>query len=143
MDVPVQCGAQGLSVGEVLRLLWWAEGEQGACGADELLRAAPCTVPPMYRITGVTTHNALSTLNAERSYTIKTDRTGFVFVLDSRSGWQGRGAARQEGIVVVHAPREPNHARWARERSSSQSRFGVSHQGAAVVSSYRPAALIV
>ena len=71
----------------------------------------------MYRITGVTTHNALSTLNAERSYTIKTDRTGFVFVLDSRSGWQGRGAARQEGIVV-HAPREPNRARLPREREA-------------------------
>ena len=50
----------------------------------------------------------------------KTDRIampGFVFVLDSRSGWQGRGAARQEGIVV-HAPREPNRARLPREREA-------------------------
>ena len=72
----------------------------------------------MYCITGVTTHNALSTLNARRSYTIKTDRTGFVFVMDSRSGWQGGGAARREGRIVVHAPREPNRARLPREREA-------------------------
>ena len=41
----------------------------------------------------------------------KTDRIampGFVFVLDSRSGWQGEPPG---GKIVVHAPREPNHAR--------------------------------
>ena len=55
----------------------------------------------------------------------------FVFVLASRGSGRQGGAARRKDCGLVHAPLEPNHVRVPRERSSS-SRFGVSHQGAAV-----------
>ena len=67
---------------------------------------------------------------------------GFVFVLDSRSGWQGEPPG---GKIVVHAPREPNHARAlaAGEKLIEEVVLELVTEGVAVVSSYRPAALIV
>ena len=115
MDVPVQCGAQGLSVGEVLRLLWWAEGEQGACGADELLRAAPCTVHNNWRH-----HPYMLSLPRWRSgrghHQDRRPNRGH-----SCSCWTHDRAGREEppgGKIVVHAPREPNRARLPREREA-------------------------
>ena len=54
------------------------------------------------------------------------------------------GAARREE-VVVHAPREPNHARAlaAGEKLIEEVVLELVAEGVAVVSSYRPAALIV
>ena len=114
MDVPVQCGAQGLSVGEVLRLFGelmesWELAEQTSCCELRLVPIHP----------GVTTrpYSMLSLYLGRSRSEDRSNRNAGICVRAGLTIGLAGGAARRED-VVVHAPREPNHARWARERTA-------------------------
>ena len=125
MDVPVQCGAQGLSVGEVLRLFGelmesWELAEQTSCCELRLVPINRRHHPPIQHALSLYLGRSRSEDRSNRNAGIRV-RAGLTIGLAG-------GAARREDRGPCSARTESCASTGCGREAHRRSRFGVSHR---------------